>query len=184
MRKIIILIVAILIIVVFSLELKADSIQKSIIAADAKWVVHIDMKKFTSTKLYELFMNDESTVKIRKKTDKFFKKLNFDPLKDIMGMIPGMGKMKDALKGDEFKSIEAILSSMTPKERKIPKILDASRRRRIASGSGTSVQQVNQVVKQFEDMKKMMKQMYKMSGKMKGGKGGMPSLSQLKGMMG
>ncbi len=106
------------------------------------------------------------------------------PLKDIMGMIPGMGKMKDALKGDEFKYIEAILSSMTPKERKIPKMLDASRRRRIASGSGTSVQQVNQVVKQFEDMKKMMKQMSKMSGKMKGGKGGMPNLNQLKGMMG
>ena len=94
MRKIIILIVAILIIVVFSLELKADSIQKSIIAADAKWVVHIDMKKFTSTKLYELFMNDESTVKIRKKTDKFFKKLNFDPLKDIMG-VTAYGAEKD-----------------------------------------------------------------------------------------
>ncbi|MGL1935945.1 MAG: signal recognition particle protein [Fibrobacterales bacterium] len=106
------------------------------------------------------------------------------PLKDIMGMIPGMGKMKDALKGDEFKSIEAILSSMTPKERKFPKVLDASRRRRISRGSGTSVQQVNQVIKQFEDMKKMMKQMTKMTGKMKGGKGGMPNMSQLKGMMG
>ncbi len=94
MRKLIILIVVILLILVFSLELKAASIQKSIIAADAKWVVHIDMKKFTSTKLYELFMNDESTVKIRKRTDKLFKKLNFDPLKDIMG-VTAYGVEKD-----------------------------------------------------------------------------------------
>jgi hypothetical protein len=94
MRKIIILIVAILLILVFFLELKAASIQKSIIPADAKWVVHIDMKKLTSTKLYELFMNDESTVKIRKGTDKLFKKLKFDPLKDIMG-ITAYGAEKD-----------------------------------------------------------------------------------------
>mgnify|MGYP001370048079 CR=1 FL=1 len=82
-------------------------------------------------------------------------------MKDLMGMIPGMGK---AMKGvdiddDAFKGIEAIIQSMTPKERVNPQILNGSRRKRIALGSGTSVQEVNQLIKQFSQMGKMMKMM-------------------------
>jgi len=79
---------------------------------------------------------------------------------DIMGMIPGFSKMKNA-KVDEKQLVyvEAILSSMTLYERSHPKIIDGSRRKRVASGSGTSLQQVNQVLKQFSQMKKMMKQL-------------------------
>ncbi|MBT32370.1 MAG: signal recognition particle protein [Thalassobius sp.] len=88
-------------------------------------------------------------------------------LKDLMGMIPGMGKMvKDAdIDDDSFKPIEAIIFSMTPKERENPTIIDAKRKKRIANGSGTSVQQVNNLLKQYEEMKKMIKKVNKMSGK-------------------
>lgn len=85
-------------------------------------------------------------------------------IKDLMGMIPGVGK---ALKGVEiddeaFKPIEAIIRSMTPFERENPDVLNGSRKQRIADGSGTSVQQVNQLMKQFGEMRKMMKTMNKM----------------------
>jgi len=87
-------------------------------------------------------------------------------LKDLMGMIPGMGK---AMKGmeiddDAFKPIEAIIRSMTIKERENPDIINGSRKKRIAIGSGTSVQQVNQLMKQFSEMRKMMKTMNKLGG--------------------
>ncbi|MEL6557810.1 MAG: signal recognition particle protein [Bacteroidota bacterium] len=87
-------------------------------------------------------------------------------LKDLLGMIPGMGK---ALKNididdDSFKPIEAIIKSMTPSERENPDIINGSRRQRIAKGSGTSIQQVNQLLKQFNEMRKMMKTMNKMGG--------------------
>ena len=80
-------------------------------------------------------------------------------IKDLMGMIPGVGKaIKDIdINDDAFKSIEAIISSMTPKEREHPEIINGSRRERIAKGSGTSIQEVNRLLKQFDDMKKMMK---------------------------
>lgn len=82
-------------------------------------------------------------------------------VKDLMGMIPGMGKMlKDVEIGDDaFKSVEAIIGSMTPKERANPHIIDGSRRKRIARGSGTDVQEVNRLLKQFEESKKMMRLM-------------------------
>jgi signal recognition particle subunit SRP54 len=88
-------------------------------------------------------------------------------IKDLVGMIPGMGK---ALKGidvddDSFKPIEAIIRSMTVDERENPEILNGSRRKRIADGSGTSIQEVNNLLKQFDQMKKMMKTMNKMGGK-------------------
>ncbi|MCY7350473.1 MAG: signal recognition particle protein [Cytophagaceae bacterium] len=91
-------------------------------------------------------------------------------IKDLMGMIPGMGKMVKDLEvdNDSFKPIEAMIGSMTPKERQHPDLIDANRKRRIASGSGTSLQQVNNLMKQFDDMRKMMKQMNKMQdGKMR-----------------
>jgi signal recognition particle subunit SRP54 len=88
------------------------------------------------------------------------------PLKDLLGMIPGMKALKGVdIKDKDLLHVEAVLSSMTLKERKNPKILDASRRKRIAAGSGTSVQKVNQVMRQFDEMKKMMKQFSSMAGK-------------------
>jgi signal recognition particle subunit SRP54 len=87
-------------------------------------------------------------------------------MKDLLGMIPGVGK---ALKGvdvddNSFKPVEAIIRSMTAEERANPDIINGSRKNRIAKGSGTSVQQVNQLLKQFGDMRKMMKTMNKMGG--------------------
>jgi signal recognition particle subunit SRP54 len=91
-------------------------------------------------------------------------------VKDLLGMIPGMGKMvKDLdIDNDSFKPIEAIISSMTPKERSKPELIDGSRKKRIAAGSGTSIQQVNNLLKQFDEMRKMMKKMNTMqaSGKL------------------
>ena len=91
-------------------------------------------------------------------------------VKDLLGMIPGMGKMvKDLdIDNDSFKPIEAIIGSMTPKERQRPDIIDGSRKKRIATGSGTDIQQVNNLLKQFDEMRKMMKKMNTMqaSGKL------------------
>ena len=106
----------------------------------------------------------------------------------ILGMIPGMGGLKKKL-GDvdmdfnskEFKHIEAIITSMTPKERADVSIINGSRRKRIAMGSGTRVQDVNKLLKQFTEMRKMMKKMKNMKN-MKGGKGGFPGLGALGGM--
>ena len=102
-------------------------------------------------------------------------------VKDLMGMIPGMGK---AMKGveiedDAFKHVEAMVSSMTNEERSNPSILNGSRRQRVARGSGRSVNEVNQLIKQFNDMGKLMKMMQ--GGGMKNmmkmmGKGGMPKM--------
>lgn len=87
-------------------------------------------------------------------------------MKSLMGMIPGMGKaLKDAdIDDDSFKPIEAIIRSMTNEERSNPEKINPSRKNRIAKGSGNSVQQVNQLLKQFEQMRKMMKTMNKMGG--------------------
>ncbi len=99
-------------------------------------------------------------------------------LTDLIGMIPGMSKLADAKVDDsQLGRVEAILSSMTVKERKSPKIIDGSRRRRISLGSGTTLQEVNQVLKQFEQMQKMMKQFSGMSGKM----GGMKNMARMLG---
>lgn len=82
-------------------------------------------------------------------------------MKDLIGMIPGAGKALNDLDIDDdaFKSIEAIIHSMTPGERSDPKIINSSRKKRISKGSGTSVQEVNQLLKQFNQMGKMMKMM-------------------------
>ena len=82
-------------------------------------------------------------------------------LKELASMIPGVGKaIKDVdIDDDAFKNIEAIINSMTPKERSNPEILNGSRRARIATGSGTTVQEVNKLLKQFEETRKMMKMM-------------------------
>ena len=100
-------------------------------------------------------------------------------VKDLLGMIPGMGK---ALKGveiedDAFKHIEAIIHSMTIEERKNPNVINSSRKQRIATGSGTSVTEVNKLIKQFDETRKMMRMMT--------GKSRMANMaSGLKGMRG
>lgn len=108
-------------------------------------------------------------------------------LENILGMIPGMGGLKKQLAGQdldldgkEMRQIEAIIKSMTPKERADIGIINGSRRKRIALGSGTRVQDVNKLLKQFGEMKKMMKKMKKM----KKGKKGMPGLGSLSGLGG
>ena len=100
-------------------------------------------------------------------------------MKDLVGMIPGVGKaLKDVeIEDDAFKHIEAIIHSMTPAERTKPALLNAQRKQRIAKGSGTSIQQVNQLLKQFDQMSKMMKMMQGDKGKNM-----MRMMSQMKGM--
>ena len=104
-------------------------------------------------------------------------------VKDLMGMMPGMGKaMKDVeIEDDAFKYIEAIIYSMTAQERANPELINMARKNRIAKGSGTNIQEVNKLMKQFEDTKKMMKMMSnpaKMAQMMKQmkGMGGMPGM--------
>lgn len=108
--------------------------------------------------------------------DDFLKQLNqikkMGNIKDLMGMIPGVGKaIKDVdIDEDSFKGIEAIIHSMTTEERQNPQVLNGSRKDRIAKGSGTSAAEVNKLVKQFDEMKKMMKMMNAGGGKRPGKK--------------
>jgi signal recognition particle subunit SRP54 len=99
------------------------------------------------------------------------------PLESILGMIPGLGQLKELAenKPDEKQMgrVEAIISSMTPDERRNDKMINGSRRRRIAAGSGTSVEEVNRLLKQFVEMKKVLHML---------GQGGMPSMKGMKGM--
>jgi signal recognition particle subunit SRP54 len=110
---------------------------------------------------------DEFTLEDFRDQLRQIKKLG--PLEDIMGMIPGLGKMKGikALRPDEGQLVrlEAILNSMTNVERRTPRIINGSRRLRIAKGSGTTVQDVNRLLKQFAMTKKMIKQFNKRGGK-------------------
>jgi signal recognition particle subunit SRP54 len=132
--------------------------------------------------------DEEEARKIQKKIaknqfgfDDFLKQIQqvkkMGSMKDLVGMIPGAGKaLKDVdIDDDAFKGVEAIIHSMTPNERSTPTSINVSRKKRIAKGSGTSVQQVNQLMKQFDQMSKMMKmmqggggrKMMQMMGKMK-----------------
>jgi len=101
------------------------------------------------------------------------------PLEDLLGMIPGMGKQLKGVKPDfdekELGHVEAIIKSMTPDERRNPVLINGSRKKRIARGSGTRVQEVNRLLKQFEESRKLMKQFADM-GSRKGKKGGLPPL--------
>ena len=99
-------------------------------------------------------------------------------MKDLLGMLPGVGKaLKNVdIPDDAFKHVEAIICSMTPQERRNPEIINGQRKVRIARGSGRTVDEVNRLMKQFEDMKKMMKMMQGGGGgamaRMMGGMGG------------
>jgi signal recognition particle subunit SRP54 len=131
--------------------------------------------------------DEEEARKIQKKIaknqfgfDDFLKQIQqikkMGNMKDLVGMIPGVGKaMKDVdIDDDAFKGIEAIIHSMTPSERSKPTIINNSRKKRIAKGSGTSVQEINQLMKQFNQMSKMMKMMQ--------GGGGKRMMQMMKGM--
>ena len=124
--------------------------------------------------------DEEEAARLQKKMrknqfdfDDFLKQLNqikkMGNIKDLMGMIPGVGKaIKDVdIDEDSFKGIEAIIHSMTMHERQNPQVLNGSRKQRIAKGSGTSTVEVNKLVKQFEEMRKMMKMMNDGGGKRK-----------------
>ncbi|MDP4952181.1 MAG: signal recognition particle protein, partial [Flavobacteriales bacterium] len=134
--------------------------------------------------------DEEAARKLQKKIQKntfdfndFLDQLNqikkMGNVKDLLGMIPGMGKaLRDVeIEDDAFKHVEAIIHSMTPAERQDHTIIDGSRRKRIAAGSGRSVQDVNKLIKQFEDTRKMMRvmtdknKMASMARSMKGMKG-------------
>lgn len=99
---------------------------------------------------------------------------NMGPIDELLSMLPGAGKMKGLknvqIDEKQLDHVEAIIRSMTKHERANPEVLNASRRKRISKGSGRSIQEVNRLIKQFDDMKKMMKQM---SGQMKGKKKGL-----------
>jgi signal recognition particle subunit SRP54 len=99
---------------------------------------------------------------------------NMGPLQNLLRLMPGVGQQLGSLQVSEreLDRLEAIILSMTPAERANPRIIDGSRRRRIARGSGTTVQAVSQLVKQFGQMKKLMRQL---------SRGKMPSLQQLAG---
>ena len=98
--------------------------------------------------------------------DQLQAKASRGPLQSLLGMIPGVGKaVKDIdISDDAFKGIEAIIGSMTPFERSNPDVIDLSRRKRLAGGSGKDITEVNAFLKQFEQMKQMMKMMNKMPG--------------------
>lgn len=131
-------------------------------------------------KMEKAFRKNEFTL------DDFLSQLNqvrkLGSFENILGMIPGMGGLKKKLgdvdidmNGKEIKHIEAIIRAMTPEEKRNTKIINGSRRKRIAMGSGTKVQEINKLLKQFDEMKKMMKKMSNMkqlNKKGKKGKGG------------
>lgn len=132
-------------------------IEKAQNAVDEEKAKELEQKLRNSTFTFEDFLDQMQQMK------------NMGPLEDILGMIPGVNNK--ALKNinlpeDEFAKVEAMILSMTKKERIKPEIIDSSRRKRIAEGSGTSPSEVNKLIKQFKEMRKMMKQFGNMSKKM------------------
>ncbi len=146
-------------------------IEKAQSSIDAEKAAEMEKKMRNAEFTFEDFLDQMEQMK------------KMGPLDQLMDMIPGMSKakgMKD-LKVDEKQMgrIEAIIKSMTAEEKRKPEILNASRRRRIAAGSGTNISEVNRLIKQFEDMRKMMKQFSSMMGS-----GGPKGMKALKGKLG
>ncbi|MBH8598160.1 MULTISPECIES: signal recognition particle protein [unclassified Thermoactinomyces] len=134
-------------------------IEKAQAAVDAEKAKELERKMRTLSFTFDDFLDQLQQVR------------KMGPLEDMLAMLPGAGQIKGLknLQVDEkqLSRVEAIIRSMTPQEKENPEIINASRRKRIANGSGTTVQDVNRLLKQFNDMKKMMKQFSQMS---KGGK--------------
>ncbi|WP_163970691.1 signal recognition particle protein [Oceanobacillus halotolerans] len=137
-------------------------IEKAQTNVDEKQAKELEEKMRNATFTFDDFLEQMGQVK------------QMGPLEDLMAMIPGANKMKGLKNAQidekQLSHVEAIIQSMTKKERLDPSIMNASRKKRIAKGSGTSVSQVNRLLKQFDEMKKMMKQMTNMQ-KGKKGKG-------------
>lgn len=132
-------------------------IEKAQNAVDADKAKELEEKLRNQTFTFEDFLDQMQQMK------------NMGPLEDIIGMIPGVNNkmLKNInIPDNEFAKVEAIILSMTKKERIKPDIIDASRRKRIAEGSGTTPSEVNKLIKQFKEMRKMMKQFGHMSKKM------------------
>jgi signal recognition particle subunit SRP54 len=152
-------------------------IEKAQAAIDAEKAAEMERKMRAAEFTFEDFL--EQMAQVRK----------LGPLDQLLEMLPGMGKLKQLkdIQIDErqLARVEAIVKSMTTEEKRNPEILNHSRRRRIAAGSGTTVADVNRLIKQFDDMRRMMKQFSNMMGP-KGGKGpkGMKGLKGMKGMLG
>lgn len=137
-------------------------IEKAQTNVDAEKAKELEQKMRTASFTFDDFLEQLGQVR------------NMGPLEDLIGMLPGANKVKGLknLQVDEkqISHVEAIIKSMTKAEKSNPEMMNASRKKRIAKGSGTTVQEVNRLLKQFEDMKKMMKQMTSMTkGKKKGG---------------
>jgi signal recognition particle subunit SRP54 len=137
-------------------------IEKAQATVDAEKAKELERKMKTASFTLDDFLEQLSQVK------------KMGPLDELLKMLPGANKIKglNNLQIDEkqISHVEAIIRSMTPEEKMNPEIINASRRKRIAKGSGRNIQEVNRLLKQFEDMKKMMKQMTNMGkGKKKGG---------------
>lgn len=147
-------------------------IEKAQSGIDAEKAAEMERKMRTAEFTFDDFLDQMEQVR------------KLGPLDQLFDMLPGMGKMKEMknLKVDDKQigRVEAIVKSMTKEEKQKPDIMNHSRRKRIAAGSGTTVADVNRLIKQFDDMKKMMKQFSSMMGP-KGPKGGMKGL---KGMLG
>ncbi|AIY05880.1 signal recognition particle protein [Planococcus sp. PAMC 21323] len=146
-------------------------IEKAQSNVDESKAKELEEKFRTSTFTFDDFLEQMSQVK------------QMGPLDEILKMLPGANKIKglENAKVDEgqMDRVEAIIYSMTKKEKTTPEIINANRKKRIAKGSGTNIQDVNRLLKQFEDMKKMMKQMSGMNTKKGKKKMGMPGLDSL-----
>jgi signal recognition particle subunit SRP54 len=124
-----------------------------------------------AAKLQEKLLKAQFTLEDFREQLQQLKKMG--PLDELMGMIPGMSKFKGMQPQEEdLIKVEAIINSMTKKERQAPGVIDGSRKKRIARGSGTKVADVNRLLKQFQQMRKMMKQMSRL-GRLPGLGGGM-----------
>ena len=143
---------------------KADAKKAADKSPDAKKAAELQEKIADKTLNLEDFLSQLQQLK------------KLGPLENLLGMLPGMGRMPDLSVGEsQLKRTEAIIQSMTPLERRRPEILSAGRRMRIARGSGTSAAEVNDLLKQFNAMKRMMKEMSKMQKTM-ARKGLMPNM--------
>jgi signal recognition particle subunit SRP54 len=137
-----------------------------------------------AAKLEEKIRRDDFTLEDFRDQLRTIRKMG--PLEQILGMLPGMGAIKELKQQKEqidekqMLRVEAIINSMTDKERRNHQLINGQRRKRIAKGSGTSVEEVNKLLKQFIQMKKMLKAMGGMAGLAKGKR---PSMSALKGLM-
>jgi signal recognition particle subunit SRP54 len=127
-------------------------------------------------KLQKKLMQDE--FNLQDFLDNLRRVRKMGPIGQLLNMVPGMNRMQDQINQEDMeknlKRVEAIILSMTPKERANPKVLNADRKKRIARGSGVQVSDINQLIKQFRDMKKLMKQLRRGRFNLPGGMPGFP----------